>query len=482
MVHQRTGTRLLTAEEQRFVRGLLQLPPIGRAQTSGSADTRPPWDAWIDQSERKTNGLLVRRLVLDVTAAMRAELDRKHAMVEWQEKADRLTMAELVGPATAAKELVDGLFGQWLANAVLSPQVAQARTAHRFRPDDNLLDVTNAAARKNVMSLSSWDLTKYIANQTETVRAVMTQHHFYPYSDRVYEAKVLENEILDQFAHDNPIKLGVYDRFGFALSKPESGKIFVSGAVRDWKRAQGLTATAVRDRKWQIFGTVVHEYIHLLEHPALPETTNASMVVREGFCEYLTRMALTHLGELFAHQDRLDEVTRAVEGDIDQHRGRQFLSNYRTSEEYAPHIEAVQVFVQRFGVNAVPAAYFQGHAEFFGRTRGSWVPAALPPQGEARPTPTEGAPMARVLKVTGLSESEVRKHNPGFPDSGPFPEQLYLPGFHGHLVVTAGGVTESLEQIARQNGVPLATLQKIYANERAPRAGEWLIVPDAVTT
>jgi hypothetical protein len=87
--------------------------------------------------------------------------------------------------------------------------------------------------------------------------------------------------------------------------------------------------------------------------------------------------------------------------------------------------------------------------------------------------------------MTGSSPDAIIAANPGLPPNGPLPATVHVPGCRYHRVIEASDeatgekVTESTAQIATQNGVTVADLERANPglNLRVPKVGEELLIP-----
>ena len=64
-------------------------------------------------------------------------------------------------------------------------------------------------------------------------------------------------------------------------------------------------------RKYEVFERLIHEYIHILEHPLIPAATDQSMIFREGVCEWLTCQVIS--GLVASKGDELKDIIATVE-------------------------------------------------------------------------------------------------------------------------------------------------------------------------
>ena len=494
MSDQRVGTRLLGIDEQAEVRKLFELP----SGIQGGAGELDQWDAWEDAEHTRINEEKKQALMKELTDALGKEIEGQWKNAEWKLAAIHIPMSQLVPIAEAAKRIVDGFFADWLKNVALSSDQAAARANRRFTPEGpnlNIIEVRDEKARETAgKPVNPWDALCFTAANNRECKSVMKSHGFYPNIGRASEKEVLREILTAYFKPNIPIEnnpnlqaLVGYDLYGFALSDPESGKIFVSGAVPNFDGTDAWISQPVRDRKWVLFGKIVHEYIHLLEHPLIPAATNRSVIVREGFCEYLTIQVIRHLQSIALKEPygpEMTELTKNVEheefvGKPDTWRGSQGLARYESNPDYLPHVEKVRGFAAKYSENAVRAIFFQGHTEFLGRSGDTWLPPAPPPVGGVHPTPIAETfrSLDMILKATRLSREDVLRHNPDLQGSERLPAHLNLPGHRGHLVTAVKDGVETWEQIAAQHGLETARLAELYDIAKPPQAGDWLIVP-----
>ena len=97
---------------------------------------------------------------------------------------------------------------------------------------------------------------------------------------------------MDPFAAAHKPELDKYDQFGF--SKAKHGNVFAQTTLDDpefphEESAPGEPTLAERHLQWKMLHTLVHEYIHLLEHPAFEKARGSNDVMREGFTEMFTK-------------------------------------------------------------------------------------------------------------------------------------------------------------------------------------------------
>ncbi|MFG1997678.1 hypothetical protein ACGFNU_00855 [Spirillospora sp. NPDC048911] len=475
MADQRANTRLLTGDEQEQVRLWFELPPI----TASSGDTRLPWDArlaggqWDDQKKEE--------LRTELTTAMTNGFSETYKNVFWKAKASHIPMEQVVPIARAAKRIVDTLYAEWLGNAVLTLDQMRERSQRTFTHQGagaNVIEVSDEAARgKDTWEKRIYEAVKTFVAFSASCQKVMKTHHFYPYGDRKEEALFL-TKLFWEYAEANQNMIDVFDRYGSAYSDPASGKIFVSGAVRDWD-GKDTRLAKVRDRKWELFGKIVHEYLHLLEHPLVPDATANNPRVREGFCEHLTIQTIAHV-KGFADAT-LKDLAAEVEGDMnhpDAGRWNHFLNTYAPNPDYAAAVGHVKEFAAKHDENAVRAVFFQGHTEFLGRQATGWLPAAPSPAKGMQAIPVGRAfdTPAKLADVTRHDKKEIMSEYPVWVDEKTAPAHVVVQGFRGHRVASIGGIAETWQQIAAQHEVDPGDLSKRHGMADPPK-DDWVLIP-----
>ncbi|OAA27735.1 LysM domain-containing protein [Frankia sp. EI5c] len=290
-----------------------------------------------------------------------------------------------------------------------------------------------------------------------------------------------------------------YEAYEMSMSDPETARIFITPWVLDWAAEDSEVASAaVAAKKWDTFVLLIHEYLHVLQHPLLPAATGRSVVVREGFCEFLAVQATRHVGGLSAEEIR--RLNLEITGQEDRWPARDWLPDYEATADYLPFVTRVRKAIGTVGKNAIPAAFFQGHTELLGTAvdqAGRWYP--MPPVTAAGGTRRVPFPVASgrrghawISRGTGISPTDFAALNKdvtlgeaeGFIPDG-MDLQITVPGFRAHRILgLPDGSGESWEQIARQNGTTVDELKRINDpdGDLSPVEDlqlEWVLVPDA---
>jgi hypothetical protein len=504
MADQRANARLLTRAEQIQIQALLSLPelPTGAVgqQSAAGSSSAPGQGPTVESAD-----VILARLV------KRAQ--KEYGDVIWRKTAYTLPMTAFEAAGQAAKTVVEPVFAAWTANAVLTDDVRARREKHAFKGDDpgrNLLEWSDAKLRKDYGSpVSAREMAKSYAATDSGARAF-----------RRHEGDTaLDKQVITLLAKDYPTLLEECDRFGYATADPVRGLVYVLGAVDTRKTSD--QGRAERDRKVDVFFKLVHEYVHVLEHPSIPAATAKSETVREGVAEYFTCHAIAACAAW--PEERHRELLRTIVGgafleEAERLRSfRQRLREYKPASDYADFHRDVTKAVALIGTDGLPAAYLQGHIEYLGVLwSGSWI-APVTESGGMRslPVPDDLRSLGDLHSATGLSENAIVGANPDTADAlwgggAGWPKEIFLPGFRPHLVQivqsitavtpqppatgTSGGgtqadavpsqatattqtATETWEQIARQHDVDIVRLRNVNRLLTGDPAGRWILVP-----
>ena len=102
------------------------------------------------------------------------------------------------------------------------------------------------------------------------------------------------------------------------------------------------------------------------------------------------------------------------------------------------------------------------------------------------PAPAGFTTIEQLAQATGLSVEQITRANPSARAGGEPPEQVCLPGYHGHFVIVDRGtgkedvaVSEDWQMIARQHDGDADTIRRINQDPAEPPAAKWVLVPDA---
>jgi hypothetical protein len=137
---------------------------------------------------------------------------------------------------------------------------------------------------------------------------------------------------------------------------------FASGGQINIQRFKATTAKANRTAMWRLFHTVIHEYLHTLEHSAHKayqgglEQQDGSMTLREGVVEYFTYTVL----ETVKYDDAL---RREVEGEFYEEGVEDPIPSYAGYGERAQAEKLAGIV----GARNVMAAFFLGDVSKIGK-------------------------------------------------------------------------------------------------------------------
>ncbi|MGW4060221.1 peptidoglycan-binding domain-containing protein [Amycolatopsis sp. NPDC004747] len=184
--------------------------------------------------------------------------------------------AEIDRVATSAKTVTDAVFGRYQVGPALAYGL---NIMDQFDVRDAQISASPAAAD----SAAEWRVDKLLNGDEEIAR--IDQEHGAVQS-RTAEAGLIA-----------PIRtaiLGARRAELLAIHRNWPGS--AEGGVVHLQRYRGATAAANRDILYDLFGTVIHEYVHTLEHPthvtfreAQPEQ-RGGFVLREGMTDYFAKM------------------------------------------------------------------------------------------------------------------------------------------------------------------------------------------------
>lgn len=487
-VDQHAGAVIPTATTQSRIHG--ELYPA-----RGAAGAPPlPWDGRITNPLDPAAVLLAAtnraRLVTAMHTAMRAYLAAVMPGIRGTAARRRVPIASLEGAGRAAKSDVDAKFGSYATAAALTAAQETARAAYAITasgPGQNLFDAQNPVDRATVgMGIDPTDLANWMAETVPGCVTARNLHHLDPTRDPE-ERTFLRTQIVAPFVAANNADLRLFDLHGFAMSNPVTGQIVlptsVQGGLSDVAPGSGAPSPAERAVKWAGWRTMVHEYIHQLEHPAVRAWPGRNRTISEGFCEYFTKKVLLPLLPTRAGRD----VTRRtlVEGGNYGAPSSAIIGGAYDPGSYADYLRHVERIERHLGgtalgaQNAMKAIFFQGHLEYLGYdTSGAALTAAPGPQNQIT-VPATLTTYAALAIALNVNEGTLRGANPGKTE--PLSGRLRAPGCREHRVVIAGGrgsglAGESLADIATQHGVAEAALRTANPGVNFATLGEGSVV------
>ena len=292
----RAGTSLPDAGKQADVQR--ELHPTAAA---GHGSALATWDAHSSSpGTAAAKAALKADLKAKVTKAMLDKLNEVMPKIKALSTSGRVPITSMEGPGNAAKKVVDSEFSPWISIAALTPSQSSLRHGFAFRasgPGQNLFDANDRTQRAAAgLAVNALDLAGWLAESFGS--AAMKPHNFSPTRGGEEEA-FLDHDIVGPFETAHHADLELFDLFGFAITDPSTGKIVTSTALdpalSNKPDSSGAPSPAERARRWSTWETLVHEYIHTLEHPVFHSAGGASnRIMSEGFCTMFSQEVLTN--------------------------------------------------------------------------------------------------------------------------------------------------------------------------------------------
>jgi hypothetical protein len=235
-------------------------------------------------------------------------------------------------------------------------------------------------------------------------------------------------------------------------------------------------------RRWEVFGTAVHESLHLRTHPAFDAADQGRGTMKEGFTEMFTISTLNTDVLPRVRAGNAEPLRRSVEGALSPAAvDTSLMANRSTPTQYQAHRAQAErirdggtppggTAHSGVGEAAVRAAYFQGHVEYLGLTpTGAQIPG-LPATGAPRQVriPSGITDLDDLAARSGVAQQTILANNPGI--AGALPAAAVLPGCREHRVVPG----ETRNGIALQNGVSESDLVRANPDLALdPATGDW---------
>jgi hypothetical protein len=398
-----------------------------------------------------------------------------------------LPMTSFEGAGRAAKQVADARFGAYASASALTGPQGTMRASHSFHatgPNPNLRD---ASARPP----DARDLAGWMVESDSAAQAAQRAHHFVPRpgSD---EETFLNTMVITPFVAARRADLNLFDRFGFATADPAIGRVNilpqVAGGLSD-TASGGRPSDAERAAKWHVWRTLVHEYIHTLEHPASRDMPGANRTISEGFCEMFTEEALNVVLPGAAANVALRTTIEGADHGapapaIVGSSPYTIAPDYADYVVHAKHIRDVTLGGPA-GNSAVKAAFFQGHVEYLGfNPDGTAATPVAASDADLVTVPPGATSLTLLVRASGVPAPQITAANPGVSLTPTVPPRLHIPGCRDHIVVQASDpagntAREAAAQIAIQNGITVGRLRTANpgVNFTALTQGQRLLIP-----
>lgn len=337
------GTRTLTVAE---------IAAVERARTTEVqapiGGSLPPFNRFIEQPPG--SGIMVDYEVR-IRNRTQAEIDRLHTMIGAPAAARMASPAAVYDwalihrIADAAKAETDRVFGDYATGDAMRHGVNLDDAFERKVAD---YAAGGAAYQQGRVE---WRVNKILDGPA---MATINNDHG-AVTSRAEEAGHLTN-VRNHFTSDPAYrqKLIEIDHGWPAFADPATRTVFL-------QRLQGPTANANKENLWDIFHTIIHEYIHTLAHPdyrayasSLPERRGGK-TYREGMTEHFTHMVISTI----SYTDALRAIVEDVYNDplvpfsVPPYQGYSERHN-------------AQAVIGVVGVRNAMAAFFLGEVQFIG--------------------------------------------------------------------------------------------------------------------
>jgi hypothetical protein len=226
----------------------------------------------------------------------------------------------------------------------------------------------------------------------------------------------------------------------------------------------------VRRGYWSTYQTLIHEYIHVLEHPLLADMAYAQsstgyQILTEGFCDY------------FAVQV-WDEIKPTIAGDADLRKrieGATYKYNPKLVPDWDsyPEIKKAKEIAAKVGEANMRGAFFMGHTELLGGASWSKEDEA---NRDSYTVPAGGRKVAQIATQTNVPAADIASLNGLDKDAMvPAAKRIKVPGVKYHHVIDYDvGV-----RIAKQHNISFAMLERANpgVNWRKIGRGHQLLIP-----
>jgi hypothetical protein len=444
--------------------------------------------AWDGAGTDATAAANRKALKTELLAALGAHLKKRMPGVRKLDKAPKLPMAAFEGAGQQAKRVVDAALGGVASGGVLTPGQASTRGAFNFTAGVNLVDLTDPAH----YTPKPEDVADWISETDPAAAKAAKAHHFQPNRSPAEQA-FLDTEVIKPFVATNKKDLELYDVLGFAITLGP-GKVAIQPHVLgDMKKPKGGgPPPAERRARWVEWQTLVHEYIHTLEHSAFGDASQGRRVMKEGFCEFFTKEVLT--AEIPKAQAGDPALQAGVEGTDPAGKPwpgftKALVPDYHP-RAYAAYLAEAEKIAAATSREAMKAAFFQGHVELIGLSPdGSMAPPVAPGSGELVTPPPGVTTVFTLAVILNSSTAGILAANPGLLATSPLPATVRVPGVRHHTLVsskelrpTGGVMAEKVEgptEIAAMHGVTPDAITRANPGKDWSKAkgGERVLVP-----
>jgi peptidoglycan hydrolase-like protein with peptidoglycan-binding domain len=257
------------------------------------------------------------------------------------------SMGEMVNVGNAAKEQVDKVFGSWAVGGTMKAGVT---LKDRFEADtaaQSHMDATHQHREARTRA-------RYLMNTSSSFEHLDDEHS----ADRTRKAEDgIIDRVIDKVATAKQKELLLITATWSAATEP-------SGIIKIQRMKSG-DDDQDRDTLWKKFGTMIHEYIHSIAHPAwraykeqkAKADSQAGHVLTEGVTELLTRTVVSQidLKDQHLHKQVLGKMSDDGE-----------LPDLGRDNKYGTERSRAEALVGVVGIHNLYAAYFLGETSLIG--------------------------------------------------------------------------------------------------------------------
>ena len=414
-------------------------------------------------SSGKSKDLIAKDFDTNMIAALDAYVTKAaaHAKKQLDPKSPKLDMGHVRKIATESQSAVSKKFSGYVKGASMSPENRRHQVNYDLSSSKNLKPYSSMSIKDGDLR----NLTHYLMTVSYVGGPVVKDHHVDLSRD---DDKKLFKKVLEAYFKAHKGELRDIQATWPGEMDPNLLRVFIQTNLSSDK---GMgDDEVVRRGYWSTYQTLIHEYIHVLEHPLLADMAYAQsstgyQILTEGFCDY------------FAVQV-WEEIKPKIAGDADL-RKRIESGTYKYNPKLVPdwdsypEIKEAKEIGAKVGEPNMRAAFFMGHTELLGG--GSWSK-----EDEANrdtyTVPAGGRKVSQIAKQTNVPAADIASLNGLAEDArAPAGKRLKVQGIKYHHVIDYDvGV-----RIAKQHNISFTELNRANpgVNWRKLRRGKRLLIP-----
>jgi peptidoglycan hydrolase-like protein with peptidoglycan-binding domain len=337
-----TGTRSLSADDKAAVTQAISTeqtvdPKTGKLPTFKKDNPAPGYEARVrkavnDEIDQQFNSMAKGK------ADLRKDSKNLH---DW---------SDFKGPSDQAKDVTDKVFGNYAQRPALTPGV---NLFDRWETIENQIKADPSRTK----GMAEWRVRKIVEESDGDVAQIDKEHG--AIQSRPEENKIIEDIIKDIAAKREAELVEIHKGW------PGSAG---NGSIQ-MQRFKATTDAGRRKNMWRIFATIIHEYIHLLEHSNHVkyreglDDQKGGKVLREGVPDYFKNVVWNDINfsDMALH--------KAVEGPYHDPANPTDPKDIKFGGKYG-EAEGAERMAGIVGVRNVMAAFFLGHVDLIGGPSG----------------------------------------------------------------------------------------------------------------